>query len=121
MSTSFAAPPPSGPTDVTLSEILAELERNGYAGQFSAHEGPRIRCHSCRTSGPASEFSAERMQRVEGPSDPADMLAVAGLTCPWCRVPGALVLNYGPEATLEQCQALRDLEDERSRQVIDLR
>jgi hypothetical protein len=38
------------------------------------------------------------MRRTEGASDPDDMLAVVGLTCPRCGTQGTAVLGYGPEA-----------------------
>jgi hypothetical protein len=35
---------------------------------------------------------------MEGASDPDDMLAVMGVTCPTCGDKAALVVAYGPNA-----------------------
>jgi hypothetical protein len=48
---------------------------------------------------PASAIVVHELRRLEGASDPADMLAVAAIACPACGTRGTLVLTYGPEAT----------------------
>jgi hypothetical protein len=50
------------------------------------------------------------MHRLEGASDPADMLAAVAATCPTCGTRGVLVANYGPEAMIEDADVLRALE-----------
>jgi hypothetical protein len=50
------------------------------------------------------------MRRLEGASDPADMLAVFALTCPRCGTAGTLTLNYGPETTPGEVTVLQALE-----------
>lgn len=97
----------------TLTEVLVALDREGYEGQLRALEGGRIQCLTCRTTSPASAFAIERLQRLEGVSDPADMMAVTGLRCAACGARGTLLLRYGPESTLEEDEVLRDLEDAR--------
>jgi hypothetical protein len=56
----------------------------------------------------------ERLHRLEGASDPADMLAIVGLRCPNCKTLGTVVLNYGPESPLEDADVLLALDDERT-------
>lgn len=53
------------------------------------------------------------MRRLEGASDPDDMMAVAAVTCPVCRIDGVLVLSYGPAASAEHADVLLGLRDER--------
>jgi hypothetical protein len=51
--------------------------------------------------------------RIEGASDPDDEVAVVAMTCPSCGCKGTLVLKYGSEATPEESDVLRALEDRR--------
>lgn len=97
----------------TITEVLAALDREGYAGQLRAVAGGRIQCLTCRNEAPAAAFAIERLQRLEGVSDPADMMAVTGVRCPSCGIRGTLLLRYGPESTLEEAEVLRELEDAR--------
>jgi len=84
----------------TLGEVISGFESEGYRGQFVARDGATIECTTCKTTSPAQAFVGNhRLQRLEGASDPADMLAVAALTCPKCGTKGTLVLSYGPEAS----------------------
>src|SRR4051812_38006050 len=83
----------------TLAEVLDGFESEGFVGQFVARPGAMVECTTCHTSSPVSEIAGDhRLRRLEGASDPADMLAVAALTCPSCGTKGTLVLNYGAEA-----------------------
>jgi hypothetical protein len=95
----------------TLQGALASLELRGYAGQFGARAGGIIRCFSCRQAFTPEEAETERIRRLEGASDPADMLAVLPLLCPRCGTGGTLVLGYGPEAAIEDSEVLAALPD----------
>jgi hypothetical protein len=53
----------------------------------------------------------EVLDRTEGASDPADMVAVAALVCPRCGARGTVALKYGPEASPEEDEVLRLLDD----------
>ena len=94
----------------TLTEVLSSFERDGFTGQFAAAPDGRVRCYSCREVRPADELVVEALRRLEGASDPADMLAVAATICPACHAKGTLILNYGPEATPEDSEVLVALE-----------
>ena len=72
-----------------------------------------MRCGACRTVSDAATVSINALSRAEGASDPDDMAAVAALTCPWCSMGGALVLSYGPTASMEDADVLERLSDER--------
>ena len=98
---------PSGPKyGATLTEIIATLEAAGFTGQMAARDGGAIRCLTCRQESPANDFTLGAMRRTEGASDPADMLAVVGLTCPNCGTQGTAVLGYGPEADADEAEVL---------------
>jgi hypothetical protein len=94
----------------TLVEVIHGFEVDGFHGQFAARPGGSVLCYSCHEEAPASDVDLARMRRTEGASDPADMVAVAGLTCPKCGAKGTVALKYGPESTVEDADVLRLLE-----------
>jgi hypothetical protein len=53
------------------------------------------------------------LRRLEGASDPDDMLAVVALECGVCGVSGTMVLGYGPAASDIDGDVLRALQDRR--------
>lgn len=105
---------PRNATDATtLGESVEKFEAEGFAGQFAAREGGMVLCFSCRTESPARDVELQGLIRTEGASDPADMTAVAALICPACAVRGTVVLHFGPDATPEDDDVLRELDDRR--------
>jgi hypothetical protein len=93
---------PGAPSDyTTLTAILAGLDEDGFGAQFVVREGAAIECLVCRNVSPASAFVVRRSRRLEGASDPDDMVHVVAATCPVCEVGGTVVLTYGTNASLE--------------------
>ncbi len=108
------APPPNSAQDAqTIADVIRAFEGEGYTGQFRALEGGIVECLTCRQSSPGGTISVEQMSRLEGPTDPADMVAVAALTCPKCGTRGTLLLGYGPDSSLEDAEVLQVLGDAR--------
>jgi hypothetical protein len=103
--------------DETILDVLGELESQGFAGQFMPREGGQVECLTCHRLSPADETVFRHLRRLEGASDPADMLAVVGLACPHCNAQGTAVLGYGPEAADLDTEVLALLEDARRRQT----
>jgi len=101
------------PDATTVSELVAEYERQGYVMSFAVVEGGGLRCGACRTVSDAAAVTVNALSRAEGPSDPADMAAVAVVTCPWCSMAGVVVVGYGPQAGPEDADVLERLSDER--------
>ena len=95
---------------VTLLDVLDRFGREGYPGQFDVHEHG-VRCLHCRVTTAPNAIPVEALRRLEGASDPADMLAVAAVRCPHCGTQGTLVLNYGPEASADEDEVLSLLPD----------
>jgi hypothetical protein len=100
------------PMDTPLLAVLRRYEADGFTGQFGSREGARIHCFSC-----GGDFAAETcrhgsVRRLEGASDPADMLAVIPVRCPGCGVRGVVVANYGPEAGVADADVLVALDRE---------
>jgi hypothetical protein len=104
--------PITNPTDTPLSSVLARLGEQGYTGQFASRDRGEVECLSCRTAAPAAHHHADEVTRLEGVSDPDDMVMVAPLQCPSCGTRGTLVLNYGPEAAAEESDVLLALDRE---------
>ena len=105
--------PTEVPDATTVSEIVAFFEEQGYVMAFSVVEDAGLRCGACRTVSDAKAVVVNALARAEGPSDPADMAAVAVVTCPWCSMAGTVVLGYGPTASLEDSMVLERLTDGR--------
>lgn len=103
---------PDVPDAVTVSEIVADYERQGFGMSFTVADGG-VRCGACRTVSDASQVAVNSLARAEGPSDPADMAMVGIVTCPWCSMAGVLVVGYGPSASPEDADVLSRLNDDR--------
>lgn len=103
---------PTGP--YTLMEALDRLKGMGYGDGLTLHEG-NVRCSSCGHDVDATTLEMDHLYRLEGASDPADMSAVLGLSCPECGVKGSVVVRYGPEASAWEDRLLRVIEDHRKR------
>jgi hypothetical protein len=95
----------------TLNELMSTFEAEGYRGQLAARPGGFVLCMSCQMESPAGEMQLDALERMEGASDPDDMLAVAALVCPVCSTSGTLVLGYGPEASVDDADVLLSLGD----------
>ena len=97
----------------SLTSIISQFEERGFTGQLAVREAGMLACLSCRMEHPAAEFEMDALRRTEGASDPDDMAAVVGLTCPHCSARGTVVLKFGPEASAEESEVLLALEDHR--------
>jgi hypothetical protein len=86
--------------DDALRNVLTHLAEEGYVDDLvPAGEGGVLRCTRCGESSPAGAFRVERERRLEGASDPDDMVLVVAARCPACGAAGTVVLGYGPEAS----------------------
>jgi hypothetical protein len=102
------------PSDnTTLSEVLARYDKAGFEGQFAARPGGAVHCYACGTEHEAEAVELVSLRRLEGASDPDDMLAIAALRCPACGSRGTAVLGYGPDSAAEDGELLIRLEDMR--------
>ena len=98
------------PTDSsTLAELLAAFELEGYRGQMAARPAGFVLCTHCHQESQAEDIQVDGLERMEGASDPDDMLAVVALVCPICNTHGTLVLGYGPEADPDDAEVLARL------------
>ena len=99
----------SMPPDTPLLAVLAGLEADGYDDQFIPLENGFIRCRCGGHQFVAASSWADQQRRLEGVSDPAEMVIVLAFSCPVCSAEGTLVLHYGPEASPEETDTLTAL------------
>jgi hypothetical protein len=95
----------------TLLDVLARFTGQGWSSQFAARANGVVECESCHHTMAAADVPVLELRRLEGASDPDDMLAVVAVECANCGLRGSLVLNYGPTATQEDAAVLLGLGD----------
>jgi hypothetical protein len=105
---------PVGPNDhTTMVAVLDSYAEAGFTGEFEPREGPTVTCSACGVTSPAAAVTVVSMRRLEGASDPDDMVVVAAVRCPRCSTQGVLVLGYGPAASGLDADVLLALRDRR--------
>jgi hypothetical protein len=92
------------PEDTMLLSVQSVLDEEGYTGQFIASSESRVLCTRCRSLLAAAWLRADDVTRLEGASDPADMMVVVPLTCPVCLQRGTLTMSFGPEMGPEEAE-----------------
>lgn len=103
---------PESSGDTSIVSVVTRLESEGFTGQFSVRDEGRLECLTCHTVQPASRHRADDVVRLEGSSDPADMMVVVPLRCCECGTRGTVLLRYGPEASAEEAEVLLAMERE---------
>jgi hypothetical protein len=94
------------------SGIVDDLARIGYAASFrpGVDDGTMI-CPSCGTVSPVSRFGDVWATRLEGQSDPDDMVLVVAARCPACHDGGSIVLGFGPAGSAEDAAVVAQIPD----------
>ena len=93
----------------SLAGALRDLAADGFAGDLWLAD-PGVVCGTCRSVLRPADLLVHRLRRLEGASDPDDLLVVVGATCPGCGTDGALVLGYGPGADPDHAAVLAALD-----------
>lgn len=93
----------------TLREVIDELEAQGYGSEFRPTDDGRLQCLACREVLAPDRLHPDRIERLEGASDPADLEAIAAMPCPACGEKGLVVLAYGPNADDASAEVLAHL------------
>ena len=105
-------PVEGAPSDnTTIVGLLAQFREDGYGGDFMVQSGPSLRCRECDHEIPVAELELDAMRRVEGASDPDDMGAVLAVSCPSCGTKGTALVSYGPTASEDEDEFVRQLPD----------
>lgn len=94
----------------TLLDVLARAARDGFSSQLVVTEGGRFRCTRCGTTESVEKFDVSGFERLEGASDPADMLIVVWGTCSGCDGGGVATIGFGPNASPADVEALELLD-----------
>lgn len=94
---------------MSLQEAMTRLENAGFAGAFRSDAEGAVECLHCSALRDVSEFVMLAQERVEGASDPADEVLVAGVECPSCGTRGTLLLPYGSQTRRADAQVMREL------------
>ncbi|MDW3212394.1 MAG: hypothetical protein R8G01_00230 [Ilumatobacteraceae bacterium] len=82
----------------TLLEVLAEAADDGFSQQIVVTDDGDLRCTKCDTTVAPADFDVVGFRRLEGASDPSDMLIVVWGTCDGCGEGGVATVGYGPNA-----------------------
>ena len=97
----------------TITEVLEGYADGGFASSFIVTDEAGLECVECGTVSPADSFTMSSLRRLEGMSDPADMMAVVAITCPVCGAKGTTILGFGPNATEQDSEVLKEIQDNR--------
>ncbi len=97
------------PDDESLASVLDGLRDSGFGGDLR-RSGSDVVCGTCQSVLRPDDLLVHRLRRLEGASDPADMLAVVAATCRGCGTDGALVLGFGPSADPDDGAVLASLD-----------
>ena len=103
----------------SLTEVLGTADAERFRAEFdvepaagstgAAGDAAELRCSACGRSADPAAFARLWTRRLEGASDPADMLHVSGLRCPNCSSLGVLISPYGASADRAHVEVLRRL------------
>jgi hypothetical protein len=105
---------PGNPTGATsLAAVVDAAARADFSASFEIEPvgttQAMLRCSACGACSPAGDVERVWTARLEGASDPADMLHVSALRCPACGSGGVLVMNFGPLSDPAQLDVLHHL------------
>ena len=97
----------------TITEVLESYAQGGFSSSFIVTDDGALECVECEHVSPPAGFSMSSLRRLEGASDPADMVAVVAVTCPVCGTRGTSILGFGPNTTEQDAAVLKGLRDDR--------
>lgn len=88
------------PSDnTTMTEVLNALRDIGFTASFTGQDDALLRCDHCGVTAAAASFDVNDTRRLEGASDPDDLVTLVAARCPSCGSGGTVVLGYGVNAT----------------------
>jgi hypothetical protein len=97
----------------TITDVLEGYTQGGFSSSFDVTDSSTLECHECGAESSPVDVSMSSLRRLEGASDPDDMVAIVAITCPACGVRGTVVLGFGPTAAPEESDVLQGLRDNR--------
>lgn len=88
---------PSDNDDV--ASVLRHFAEEGYRTDLRPGTTPgTLVCCACKATSPVQSFEDVVQRRMEGASDPDDMVMVVAARCPECRAGGTVVVGFGPNS-----------------------
>ncbi len=94
------------------ARIVDELARLGYRSSLRpGRDDATVFCPSCAISSPIEQFDDVWATRLEGESDPDDMVLVVAAHCPVCHDGGSIVLGFGPAGSAEDAAIVAQVPD----------
>jgi hypothetical protein len=105
----LTAPTTPLPEDISLGAVLDDFDEAGFSATLMATDDGVV-CAVCRSLVDPGDLLVQRVRRLEGASDPSDMLAVVGATCPGCHLDGTLLLGFGPDMDPAHADVLAGLD-----------
>ena len=100
--------------ETTMTNVLEGYAEGGFDSSFVVTDDSELECVECGTVSSPPDVSMSSLRRLEGASDPDDMVAVVAITCPACGARGTAVLGYGPMATVQDSEVVKGLKDDRA-------
>ncbi|HEY3485506.1 MAG TPA: hypothetical protein VGK49_08975 [Ilumatobacteraceae bacterium] len=98
------------PSDnTTLTAVLEQFADLGFDEQFVVNDDGSVECGGCGSTAAPAELRFEHTRRLEGASDPDDMLSVVAARCPTCGHGGTIVMGYGPNASAGDAAVARSV------------
>jgi hypothetical protein len=98
------------PSDnTTMTEVLNGMRDLGFGTSFITEDGAMLRCEHCGVISPAGDYVVEETRRLEGASDPDDLVTIVAARCPSCGSGGSLVLGYGVNSSPDDAQIAASL------------
>lgn len=73
----------------------------------------RVECEICGAVSSPSDVEMHSRRRFEGASDPDDLVAILGVSCPVCATLGTLIAHVGPMASGEDAHVTCGVQDRR--------
>ncbi len=110
MTTDSATPSDVTGGATTLLDALGEASQAGFDGQLVVTDDGEFRCTRCGKTVSVADFDVVGSRRLEGASDPSDMLLVVWGRCSGCGDGGVATIGYGPNATAADAKVLDELE-----------
>lgn len=105
---------PGAPSDNTdVQTVLEAFAGDGFADSYEVSEEGAVTHSPSGTQLRPEDLEVVRFRRLEGASDPSDMVLVAGVRSP--AGDGVIVVKYGPEATPGEADLLTAWRDELAR------
>lgn len=94
----------------TLLDVLGVVVDAGYGDQIIVTDDGELRCTKCGSTVSVEDFDVEGFHRLEGASDPDDMLIVVWGACAGCDRGGVVTIGYGPNANIADARVLDALD-----------